>query len=34
MKALQSEMRTILAEEEKSRNELKNLFNELGFSLD
>ena len=34
MKALQSEMRTILAEEEESRNELKNLFNELGFSLD
>lgn len=34
MKALQSEMRAILAEEEKSRNELKDLFNELGFSLD
>ena len=34
MKVLQSEMRRILAEEEKSRNELKNLFNELGFTLD
>jgi len=34
MKLLQKEMKSILADEEKSRNELKNLFNELGFSLD
>ena len=34
MAALQKEMKTILSDEETSRNAVRSLFNELGFSLD
>lgn len=34
MKSLQEEMKSLLKEEEKSRNAVKALFEELGFSLD
>ena len=34
MAALQKDMKSILSAEETSRNAIKSLFNELGFSLD
>lgn len=34
MTVLQKEMKAILSDEEQSRNAVKTLFNELGFSLD
>ena len=34
MTVLQKEMKEILSDEEQSRNAVKALFNELGFSLD